>query len=342
MRKSILKAAIFALAVLLSVPCFSQADGEINQALIPLEIYPGDQAEIRYTFRSAVDFFPGSSIQIEKQIDVAKLPFDSLSEKCTVKKVVFSRNDMEYTLSIFFVPWQVGKIEFPEFDILPLVTTRKISEDNKMAYMISLKPVVIQSIVEKTQINTMRPPAPPLIIPGTTYVIFAISLFSVLAIFLILRFLLKFKEIRIWWKEYLQRRLYKKNADMAVKKIKRLVKAQKVSDIEFCSALQNITRGYLEFRFSYPFSAASASGIRLGFAKIFAGDIPSDVAFCIEDLSSMFIRTDYIRYAHDSIDSNLYPPSEHQAALVSYERKSLSDSVLKVIDIFESRTGYEE
>ena len=31
---------------------------ELSQSLIPLEVFVGDEAELRYSFRSAVDFFP--------------------------------------------------------------------------------------------------------------------------------------------------------------------------------------------------------------------------------------------------------------------------------------------
>ena len=83
-------------------------------------------------------------------------------------------------------------------------------------------------------------------------------------------------------------------------------------------------------------------GIRNGFNKICCGEIPSVIAYSVEDLTSMFIRTDYIRFAHDSIDSQLYPPAEHQAKLVGGERKSLADMILKAISVFESDGESEE
>ena len=95
-------------------------------------------------------------------------------------------------------------------------------------------------------------------------------------------------------------------------------------------------RSYLEFRFDFRFTSISSNSIRSSFEKIFAGTIPSEIAFAVEDITAMFVRTDYIRYAHDSIDSRLYPPSEHQAALVESERKTLSDMIIKSINCFEN------
>ena len=119
-------------------------------------------------------------------------------------------------------------------------------------------------------------------------------------------------------------------------KIKKLIKNTKLTDIEFCSALQQITRKYLEFRFGQRFSAISSNDIRNVFKRICEDEMPSEVSYAVDDLTAMFVRTDYIRYAHDSIDSQLYPPTEHQAALVKNERKSLSDMILKSIEVFES------
>ena len=85
------------------------------------------------------------------------------------------------------------------------------------------------------------PPVPPIIIPGTTYVIFLLILAAIIVLILFFRILLKFNSIRKKWLLYLQKRAYKKNADDAVKKIKRLLKTSKVTDIEFCSSMQAIT-----------------------------------------------------------------------------------------------------
>lgn len=315
---------------------------ELSQTLLPLEVFVGDEAELRYSFRSAVDFFPNADLVMEEKIDISKFPFKNLSEALTIKSAYFSRNDMEYVISLHIIPWRPGVIEFPPFDLFSILNLSEKDKNKNISYSILFEPIEIKSIVEKTNLREMQPPAPPFIIPGTTYVIFAITLAAIIIFALLLRALIKFGDIRRWFKHMKIARGYRRNSAVAVKKIKKLLKNKKAGDIEFCAALQNITRTYLAFRFDYPFASVSARGTRDAFQKICLGDIPPAIENSVEDLTSMLIRTDYIRYAHDSIESQLYPPAEHQAKLASNERKSLTDMVLKAINMFESDGESEE
>ncbi|MEE3411340.1 MAG: hypothetical protein VZQ47_09405 [Treponema sp.] len=340
-------AALFAISLpLLPAQNFydnvSENASEVSQSLLPMEVFVGDQAELRYSFRSAVDFFPNADLVMEEKIDISKFPFRNLYNSLTIKSAYFSRNDMEYVISLQIVPWRPGIIEFPPFDLFSVLSLSDKDKNKNISYSILFEPIEIKSIVEKTNLRDMQPPAPPFIIPGTTYVLFALLLAALIVFALLLRALIKFDDIRRWFKHMSIRRAYRKNSAIAIKKIKRLFRNKKISDIDFCAGLQNITRAYLDFRFDYPFKSASARAIREGFSKICLGDIPDSIAYSVEDLTSMFIRTDYIRYAHDSIDSQLYPPAEHQAKLANYERKSLSDIVLKAIALFESDGASEE
>ncbi|MGN0740740.1 MAG: hypothetical protein ACI4LX_11275 [Treponema sp.] len=320
---------------------FPQDSEVVNQVLLPLEVFVGDHAEIRYTFRSAIDFFPGD--ENVEQRELAN-PFIGLEDKFSVIKAELYRTDMEYTVRFVIIPWKTGAITFPSFNLnTALGITSSDSQDKAGAdeidepqFFVSLEPVHVKSIVEKTGSNQMMPPVPPIIIPGTTYVIFLFFFLAVVFFILFLRILLKFNSIRRKWNLYLQKRRYKKNAEETLKKIKKLSKNTKLTDIEFCYELQSIMRNYLEFRFDCKFTSISSNSIRSSFEKIFAGTIPSEIAFAVEDITAMFVRTDYIRYAHDSIDSRLYPPSEHQAALVESERKTLSDMIVKAINCFEN------
>lgn len=329
---------------------FSQDSENAGQVLMPLEVYVGDHAEIRYTFRSAIDFFSG-----DKSIEIKELknPFIGLEDNFSVVKAELYQNDMDYTLRFVIIPWKTGTISFPSFNLNSALGIKSKSaasdgtEDSSAfstvpEFYVALYPIQIKSIVEKTDNHQMMPPVPPIIIPGTTYVIFLIALGAIICLIIFFRVLLKFNSIKNKWKIYLKKRAYKRNAEDALKKIKKLYKNTKSSDIEFCTGLQNITRNYLEFRFDYRFTAISSSKFRSAFEKVCFGDIPSEIAFSVEDLAAMFVRTDYIRYAHDSIDSQLYPPSEHQAALVKTERKSLTEMVIKAIDCFETNEAQEE
>lgn len=318
---------------------FSQDTDEVAQVVLPIYVYVGDQAEIRYTFRSAVDFFSGKDSVDHIQI---QNPYQGLEDKFSVIKSELYRDGMEYTLRIVIVPWTVGTINFPSFNLNDVIESNdtavpeqssELSE--KALFSVSLFPISVKSIIEKTGQNQIMPPVPPLFLPGTTYIIFFVLVCSLVFLIFFFRFLFNFNSFRQKWKMYLKRRAFKKNAEDTIKKIKKLLKSTKLTDIEFCSALQSVTRNYLEFRFDYRFTAVSSSGIKKAFVEICANDIPNVIALSVEDIVTMFVRTDYIRYAHDSIDSQLYPPAEHQAALLKHERKSLTELVLKAIECFE-------
>lgn len=313
---------------------YSQESEDVSQVVLPVEVYIGDQTEVLYIFHSAIDFFPG-----EKNIERKELinPFEGMEDNFTVISCELVRNKMEYTIRFVIVPWKVGTIVFPPFNLNKALGIKTEDADvSAPEFNVALYPVQINSIVEKTDKRQIMPPVPPILIPGTTYIIFLLVLAAIVFLILFFRILLRFNAIRRKWKLYLLKRAYRKNADEAIKKIKKLVKNPKVTDIEFCSNLQLYTRNYLDFRFDYRFSAISSSKIKSAFEIICAGSIPEEIATAIDELAAMFVRTDYIRYAHDSIDSQLYPPAEHQAALVKHERRQLSEMVIDAIDTFES------
>ncbi|MCQ2611660.1 MAG: hypothetical protein MJ169_07905 [Treponema sp.] len=328
--------AFFAVLLCALISGFAKNDSDFTQVLLPVEVFVGDQAEIRCTFRSAIDFFPG-----EEHVDRKELanPFVGLEDTFSVVRSQLIREDMQYSLSVYIIPWKTGIIEFPTFNLNKALGIVNEDGTDEATFSISFEPIEIKSIVEKTGNSQMMPPVPPIIVPGTTYVIFGLVVLAVIILIFLLRFLLKFQQIRRSWHNYLMSRAYKKNADAAVKKIKKLNKNTKISDAEFCQELQAIVRAYLEFRFDRRFTAISSGAVRQVFKQICADDIPDDIEEAVEDISAMFVRTDYIRYAHDSIDSQLYPPSEHQALLVKDERKTLSNQIFKAISSFEKSDG---
>lgn len=342
------KRLAFFLFPLFFIPAaFPQEADFVSQVLLPLEIFVGDHAEIRYTFRSAADFFQGDG---DSELREFKNPFAGQEDTFSVLESELQRTDMEYTVRFVIVPWKVGTISFPPFDLNSALgiggergeSQNSLSEFSEPHFFVALEPVQVKSIVEKTNSTQIMPPVPPVIMPGTTYVIFFAVIFAVVFFILFFRVLLHFSSIRRKWSLFFQRRRYKKNAEETVKRIRRTVKNTKLTDIEFCRELQRAMRDYLEFRFACKFTSVSSSSIRASFETIFAGMIPSEIAFAVEDLVALFVRTDYIRYAHDSIDSRLYPPSEHQASLVESERKTLSEMCTKVISCFENTEEQQE
>ena len=62
-----MKKIFLSIILLLSVfSVFSQS--EIKQIVLPKRIYVGDTAQLHYTFRSGVDFFPDEEQLVEKKL----------------------------------------------------------------------------------------------------------------------------------------------------------------------------------------------------------------------------------------------------------------------------------
>lgn len=307
---------------------------DVVQIYMPLEIYVGDVVELKYSFRSAVDFF--SDVIIEKEIDVERFPFENSGDLFTVKGARFIRNDKDFVILMQIIPWRAGVMNIPNFDLYSVLGMDESERNKNISYTVLFEPIEIKSIIEKTGCNEIQSPLPPFIIPGTTYVIFGIVLFAIILLVVFFRMIIKISDFKQYISMLKVRYARRRNSVIALRKVKRLLRTPSISDIEFCAGLQNLTRAYLSFRFDYPFASASAISVRECFRTICLGDIPTDIAYSVEDLTSMFIRTDYIRYAHDSLDSKREPQSEYQARLAKNERKSLSEMVVKAIKLFES------
>ncbi len=312
---------------------FSQNASDISQTLVPLEVYVGDVAEIRYNFK--LDLKIPAEENFEMEINVEKIPFENISDALVVKSARFFRRGDDFTFALKFIPWRTGTISFPQFNLYSALNFDEAAIDENFSFNISLSPIEIKSVVEKTGRAEIQGPLPPLMIPGTSYVIFALVVVAVIFLAAIFRALLKFHDLKRWFSQMKIRRLRRRNSIITLRKLKKLLRNQNLSDIEFCARLQNVTRAYLSFRFDFPFESESALGMPQAFQKIFLGEIPDFVFPVLDDLTSAFIRTDYIRYAHGSLDESREPKAEHEANLAHGERKSLTATIAKAVKIFE-------
>lgn len=312
---------------------FPQNASNISQTLIPLEVYVGDSAEIRYSFTLDVDVPVEENFEME--IDVEKIPLETLSDALTIKGARFFRRGDDFTFAVQFIPWRTGTIEFPPFNLYSALDFGDASMNEQYSCNISLSPIEIKSVVEKTGRAEIQGPLPPLMVPGTSYVVFVLVVVAVIFLAALFRALVKFRDVKLWFSQMELRRTRRRNSVITLRKLKKNLRDETASDIEFCAALQNIARSYLSFRFDFPFGSESALGMNAAFNKIFLGEIPDSVFPVLDGLTSMFIRTDYIRYAHGSLDERREPKAEHEAHLADGERKSLTATVAKAVKVFE-------
>lgn len=130
--------------------------------LIPREVYVGDTAEFSFTtgaFNGALE--AGAEITVPAESV-------SVSADATVSAIVVRRDASFSTVTVRFVPWSTGLLRLPAF------TLKKIR--------VIPPPVRIYSIVEKTGISELEPPRSPLLVPGTTLILYALVAASTVAL----------------------------------------------------------------------------------------------------------------------------------------------------------------
>lgn len=161
-----LRSLIVALALTLLVGAPGRA-GEVDQKdagskaalpgagiLVPREVFVGDSAELSFTtgaFNAALE--PGADVLVPLG-DVA------VSSDATIESVTARRGESSTTVVIRFVPWTPGLLRLPPFAL------KKIR--------VVPPPVRISSLAEKTGQTALDPPRSPLLVPGTTFVLYAL------------------------------------------------------------------------------------------------------------------------------------------------------------------------
>ncbi|MBQ5570803.1 MAG: hypothetical protein IIT45_10235, partial [Treponema sp.] len=125
---------------------------DVNQILIPKEVYVGDTAELRFSFNAPVDLFAG--VPAEK-INDGELLLSTENpafkmQNYDVKQISLRLIGRTYTLSLVFVPWVTGSIKFPPFDLNALIHSEtKVSIPEELAdkpFVIELQNVEVLSL----------------------------------------------------------------------------------------------------------------------------------------------------------------------------------------------------
>lgn len=343
-----MKKILLALAILLFAfaPSFSDEIPEVelesvSQIMVPKEIFIGDAGQLQYSFRTQADFFAflDPSLVSENELKLNFENFDFLAEKdsCTIKDAVLFRNGSNYNLCITLIPWKTGRIEFREFDLFSVCSGK---ESSKFTLMIKLNPIQIPSLAEKLGVSNIRAPAPPITLPGTKYLLWLVILLVILFFVLVALVIIKLQKIVKKIRLIKNKIGFYRNAKSVKHRLTKLLKPKlNLDDSTFAMEWQKIMRSYLDFRFASTFASVTGSKIASYIQKITGNLAEGKELEAIEELSSIFIRTDYIRFASGSIDSQLLPAELHQAVFAENERKSIVEKSFKIIDVFEHGTN---
>ncbi|MBP5441805.1 MAG: hypothetical protein J6Y60_01050 [Treponema sp.] len=344
---------IFCLALscsaLFAQSSLNAADDFVQQILFPKIVYVGDQTELQFTFNSPVDFFaPADPAHINGDtlyIDPSQPEFFSADESFTVKQVALYRNGMSYTLQVSFIPWKPGVIDIPSFNLNACIIGSK-TEDGQTPetfgeYRIDLQPFTVESLSQKSGDLSLRPPSPPILLPGTNYVLWTVIIAGIIFLFLITFLLARIRVIQEFYYTIREKLGLMRNSHVTRRKLKRLLDSQ-ADDVDFASSWQRIVRSYLEYRFGCPFGSVTASHVA-GVINNATGNMLSDnQESAVMDLVSLFTRTDYIVFAQGSIDSRLDPPQEHEAAFAEGERMEIikiTDRCIVGLEAVNEETG---
>lgn len=284
-----------------------------QQILVPKKVYIGDTAELRCTFNN-----PSSEL---KQLisgdgkNNTELSLVSLtSPDYDIKSITLSPAGVDfYQLSITFIPWKTGEIQFPPLAI----------ENTDLT--VEFQPIQIVSLVSTDSNNatTLRDTAAPLLLPGTTYKIYGALITLIILLIAIIRIIIKRKSILFYLDTKRLQRKYKKNKKQTIRTLRQISDEQ---DSLVAGKIQNIMRNYLETRFAYPFTHSATSELMRGWQTATGGLLSDSKEEAFGEIASSFIRTDYIRYSKD-------------AYFKENEKTEIIQNLIKQIELLEIEGG---
>ncbi len=254
---------------------------ETHQTIFPKSIYIGDKAELRCQFTSEAKLVTGSlsAQNFKSQIDYSTYEIKDISLQL--------EGFNSYNLTVNFVPWHTGAMQFPDFELY-----LANGDGSELYGTIKFEEIKILSLVEQNNVNTLQEPSSPLLLPGTVYKLYGTLAAIIILLIIFIRLIIKRQSVAFWFKTIKLKHRYKKNKRNTIRALKAL-QPQK----ESATALQKIMRSYLENRLEYPFTKTLTSEMSRAFdeATLSLADEKRQTAF--EDIISVFIRTDYIRFS---------------------------------------------
>ena len=285
----------------------------MNETLtvLPKDVYIGDVIEIRYSFTTNINLTDDLTVDIE--LPESK-DYEILSMKLTGA-------NGSYVLQISCIPWKVGALDLPKIDLSDYSKTLTTS------FAIDIPSITVQSIVEKTQKKEIRPVASPLLIPGTTWLVYFIILLFVIFLVLLIYLLIHTKKVISLWNDLVQKRISKKNLKKTTKQIKKLnKKSAKYSDSDFA-------RQFLSTRFKKNFNSVVSSKIFFEINKIFQDTLPESIEEKIHNISSILERCDYIRFSGST---------EEEAIFSFVERSTLSENLIDAFTVLADQRSCDK
>ena len=132
--------------------------------LIPQQVFVGDSAEFLFPIDALQSFDP--SILMSGSFKIDKIKQNTMMDITSIQ--IKKQKTKEY-ISINFTPWETGSVFFPSLAEAGIYD--------------SMPQVFISSILETAKVEVIQPPRPPLLLPGTSYLLYLIASVSAVFIF---------------------------------------------------------------------------------------------------------------------------------------------------------------
>ncbi len=278
--------------------------------VLPKDVYVGDQMEIRYTFTTSID------LSANTQLPTKLIPPEM--DELTILSITLSDADSTggngYVLSVQCIPWKSGIIDIPEIT-------------DQLTLSLDIPPITIQSILLHTGNQELRSIKAPILIPGTTWIIWFIVLIILIFCGGIIFFIGLLKKRGLTLKEFWYMVFSTPYYRRAMRVLRRMTKkGESFSDMDWAHMLSQCIRMYLSERFQFEFDAVSSSDIVFVFAAITDNTQDETITSRMEILEQILVRMDYIRFSG---------ASDGSATLTADERATVIKSVREIIRFFE-------
>lgn len=302
------------------------------QFVFPKKIFVGTPVEIQYAFSSGEDFFPEQEDSAaEKPLLTEKLPFETENDDFSLQKAVVKKDGARYSVAFTLVPWRTGLIDIPPFNLYSAVFG-----SDCINFTIDLEPFEVSSLLDEYGADFAQKPLPPLLVPGTLYVLYALSAVLLVLIFAAVQVFKHRVKIAAAVKNKIILQKYAQNARKTLRALKKLLKRQKLTDTDFCEAAQNIMRAYLNVRFGENFTVLVSFELSAAFERATGGFLDGERREKAENIASFFRRADYIRFAAGSFDAQKIPQEVYAACLKPAERENMIALLKDAISCFDN------
>lgn len=310
----------FIIVLLFQLVSFSPLQAQIpssapsyEMTVIPRDVFIGDEMEIRYVFTAEHELLSSDS-------DTYVLTVPE-SDDVTVLETVLSRENGRYVLTVRCIGWQTGLVTLPEIDL------QQCNPMLEEPYSIVIPPVTVQSAVDYTGKTDLRPARAPLVIPGTTWIIYAIIILCVILFIILVVILLKFRAFKDRFLAAFASVITARNYWILKQRMKRFLKRYSDAGTDvFATELAHFIRGYMTTRFKTDFEPVTASEFTSAFMTAMNFICSSEAAGAVDVIAGILLRCDYVRFSGDAGESG---------SLGVEERNTMCADFMKAVVCFD-------